>query len=516
VPWTGAFPGKGRSFIHDNGEDLQDATRFAYRRTHGGADDVAAFGPIPSGSHFDTLRLDRCGSVFIAYVRDDQDLLGSPGGWVEVGRHDWGEGAPASVHLGLAVSSHTGCSPATITFEDWDVLEFCDGPVQDLACAPNASGGLDLTWSLLPIAPTGSPIVIEVNDEPVPGVSPVPGTATSATIPRSVLDGMKGRILRIEVVNSSGIPAACSHPPEVNPRGFIKDWLVLGPLQRPGGPAPGEDFIARDFLTDGVTTELDMLPAAGQSIQPDYGDLAASTGLAPTPGRPGANPGGVPTWLAWSDADDTIDFAEVYGGDINNVMCYAAAYVNVTEDATLDIGLASDDSVQVLIDGVQVHLNNIARAADAPNVVQDYARGVSLTVGCHLIVVKVFDGNGFHGFRLRFQAPLTEEPVLAGRIGLSGCEDPLPAFRRGDADSNGAVNITDAVRILNVLFLGLGTIACDDAADADDNGAVNITDAVRVLNVLFLGIGAIPAPGMEACGPDPSEDPLTACAYESC
>jgi hypothetical protein len=43
------------------------------------------------------------------------------------------------------------------------------------------------------------------------------------------------------------------------------------------------------------------------------------------------------------------------------------------------------------------------------------------------------------------------------------------------ADTNGAVNITDGIRILNVLFLGIGAILCDDAADADDNGAVNIT-----------------------------------------
>jgi hypothetical protein len=81
-------------------------------------------------------------------------------------------------------------------------------------------------------------------------------------------------------------------------------------------------------------------------------------------------------------------------------------------------------------------------------------------------------------------------------------------FRRGDADVNGAVNITDAVRILNVLFLGIGVITCDDAADADDNGSVNITDAVRILNVLFLGIGVIGPPGAETCGPDPTDDVL--------
>ena len=86
-------------------------------------------------------------------------------------------------------------------------------------------------------------------------------------------------------------------------------------------------------------------------------------------------------------------------------------------------------------------------------------------------------------------------------------------FRRGDADVNGAVNITDAVRVLNVLFLGIGEITCSDAADSDDNGAVNITDAVRILNVLFLGIGEIPLPGISECGGDPTDDALETCVY---
>jgi hypothetical protein len=87
-------------------------------------------------------------------------------------------------------------------------------------------------------------------------------------------------------------------------------------------------------------------------------------------------------------------------------------------------------------------------------------------------------------------------------------------FRRGDADGDGAVNLTDSVRVLNVLFLGIGAIPCDDAADADDSGAVDITDAVRILNVLFLGVGTIPPPGIDECGADPTADALAACAYE--
>jgi hypothetical protein len=86
-------------------------------------------------------------------------------------------------------------------------------------------------------------------------------------------------------------------------------------------------------------------------------------------------------------------------------------------------------------------------------------------------------------------------------------------FRRGDADINGRLELTDAVRILNFLFLGTGIINCFDSADADDNARIELTDAVRVLNFLFLGTGVIPAPHPN-CGTDPTADTLAEpCVY---
>jgi hypothetical protein len=93
------------------------------------------------------------------------------------------------------------------------------------------------------------------------------------------------------------------------------------------------------------------------------------------------------------------------------------------------------------------------------------------------------------------------------------CE--LAIFRRGDADGNSQFNITDAIRVLNVLFLGTGSISCLDAADSDDDGGLTITDAIRGLNVLFLGVGSIPPPGPASCGPDPTPDNLFGCRYEA-
>lgn len=50
--------------------------------------------------------------------------------------------------------------------------------------------------------------------------------------------------------------------------------------------------------------------------------------------------------------------------------------------------------------------------------------------------------------------------------------------------------------------------------DADSNGRLEITDPIRVLGYLFLGGGAPPGPGPAFCGPDPTPDGLDPCSYE--
>jgi hypothetical protein len=90
---------------------------------------------------------------------------------------------------------------------------------------------------------------------------------------------------------------------------------------------------------------------------------------------------------------------------------------------------------------------------------------------------------------------------------------PLPgAFRRGDADGNGSVNITDPIRILRWLFIGETPPSCFDAADTDDSGSIDITDAVRILVYLFTAPELAPSPpGPSSCGFDETPDDLPEC-----
>ena len=92
----------------------------------------------------------------------------------------------------------------------------------------------------------------------------------------------------------------------------------------------------------------------------------------------------------------------------------------------------------------------------------------------------------------------------------------LLAFLRGDANLDRQVDISDALAILDYLFLGQPAPGCLDAADADDSGAVDLSDAVNILGFLFLAREGLPPPhGCFEIDPTP-DDGLTCEAYGAC
>ena len=91
---------------------------------------------------------------------------------------------------------------------------------------------------------------------------------------------------------------------------------------------------------------------------------------------------------------------------------------------------------------------------------------------------------------------------------------PVVGFRRGDANSDGGVDIGDAVTILDVLFGGSPHF-CQDAIDTNDDGLTNIADAVYLLSNLFSMGPELPAP-TENCGDDPTMDERSCASYDGC
>ena len=90
-----------------------------------------------------------------------------------------------------------------------------------------------------------------------------------------------------------------------------------------------------------------------------------------------------------------------------------------------------------------------------------------------------------------------------------------PAFRRGDANGDGAADLSDGVFVLNNLFLGGSAPTCAKTADADDTGDLDLSDPVFLFNHLFLG-GPVPPAPFGVCGQDPTADELTCESFASC
>ncbi len=128
---------------------------------------------------------------------------------------------------------------------------------------------------------------------------------------------------------------------------------------------------------------------------------------------------------------------------------------------------------------------------------------------------------GFFGFWAYWGDPLSGFVQLVDfddlKIGAGGGPTG-PTFHRGDADDNGQLEITDALRVLGYLFLGQEAPTCFDAADADNNDELEITDALRILGYLFLGQEppSPPGPPTDPCGEDPLDTHLGCASYTQC
>ncbi|MEM7261880.1 MAG: FG-GAP-like repeat-containing protein [Planctomycetota bacterium] len=110
---------------------------------------------------------------------------------------------------------------------------------------------------------------------------------------------------------------------------------------------------------------------------------------------------------------------------------------------------------------------------------------------------------------------LADAAVLSGNTVsvLQNTTASLGSFRRGDVNVDGSVDITDAVVLLENLFVtGSPVLNCPDGADTNDDATVDVSDAVSLLSYLFVPASPEPpTPGTGACGADPTADTLPEC-----
>ena len=142
----------------------------------------------------------------------------------------------------------------------------------------------------------------------------------------------------------------------------------------------------------------------------------------------------------------------------------------------------------------------IADNCDGGILTVEPASGTMFEVGSHTILVTATDSAG-----------LTSQTSFI--VTVNDCGTP---FLRGDTNSDGAFDISDAIGILNFIFGGgNGEPTCLDSLDENDDGQISIADAIYHFSTLFSG-GVPPAAPWDSCGLDPTEDDLDCASYSGC
>jgi len=91
---------------------------------------------------------------------------------------------------------------------------------------------------------------------------------------------------------------------------------------------------------------------------------------------------------------------------------------------------------------------------------------------------------------------------------------PARAFRRGDCNDDGTVDISDVIFSLDAQFGRERHRRCNKSCDSNDDGVLDVSDAVHTILALFSDL-VIPTPGVVDCGEDLTEDELD-CEATTC
>lgn len=134
----------------------------------------------------------------------------------------------------------------------------------------------------------------------------------------------------------------------------------------------------------------------------------------------------------------------------------------------------------------------------------------AVTDGYWLMLEPLCEGE--HTIRAKAVVGPPEDPIFWLEVTHTFEVSPCGTLRRGDANVDGRLNISDPGRILARLFRGASPFPCEDAADGNDDGRIDLTDAVFLLEYLFRNGPPLPPPGPLECGEDPTADDLAECS----
>ena len=177
-------------------------------------------------------------------------------------------------------------------------------------------------------------------------------------------------LLSLFTVQSKAATNECAPDKE----GFIRDWLVLAPIQLPSD-SDGAEAINKDQLAD----EGSLKPKAGDKVTVGGKELA---------------------WKKVKATDYFFDLNAILNKDTERTIGYAVTYVRAeTERSNLQLKMGSNDQGKVYLNGKLLLKATEPRPLDQD---ADVARNVTLNKGVNVVVFKLFnEGNDWQGC-LRF------------------------------------------------------------------------------------------------------------------
>ncbi len=157
-------------------------------------------------------------------------------------------------------------------------------------------------------------------------------------------------------------------PDELAPRsdGFIRDWLVLLPIQLPSD-ADGAEAINKNQIPD----EGMLKPKAGDKVTVSGKEF---------------------TWKKIKTSDYFIDLNGILNTQTEKTVGYAVTYVHSeTERDNLDLKMGSNDQGKVYLNGKLLLKTTEPRTLEMDN---DAARKITLNKGVNVVVFKIFNEGG--------------------------------------------------------------------------------------------------------------------------
>lgn len=169
--------------------------------------------------------------------------------------------------------------------------------------------------------------------------------------------------------------------------GYVRDWIVLGPIQAgtkvhstldgPENRAVMNTVLVKEFLEN----EAAMKPTDNLLVvTPDDNQRA---------------------WHLFRAPSDVLDLHDVFDTKTDNAVAYAVAYIDApTEMKNVTLRFGSDDAALVWLNGREIHRVNRVRGV-SPD--EDAVKNLTLIAGQNVLIVKIAQGIGGWGLIARFE-----------------------------------------------------------------------------------------------------------------